>query len=283
MPGHRQAFAALRSRASGGGGRARPRYRRPDLRLCQIHPRQQPRSAPRAQARHGREADRSSQHPWAALLQLGETICSNIPPSISFTRLAFRGWPRRSSKSPPTGKRTRSAITNGSRFSWIAKPPGGKTSGSPPGCARQTAEPGLCRGYRLSQSPRSRPPPVPKAGRGQVDRRSRQSGPDRADRRREKLVGLGARPSGLSGQSIRSLPARARLFEELALARGDGRYLRLLRSLGRVDLLILDDWGLEPLDAAARHDLLEIFEERYSRRSTVITSSFPRSLARAYR
>ena len=66
-----------------------------------------------------------------------------------------------------------------------------------------------------------------------------------------------------------------RLFEELALGRGDGRHPRLLRSLGRVDLLILDDWGLEPLDAGARHDLLEILEERYGRRSTMITSQLP--------
>ena len=49
----------------------------------------------------------------------------------------------------------------------------------------------------------------------------------------------------------------------------------MLRSLARADLLILDDWGLEPLDAAARHDLLEILEERYSRRSTLITSQLP--------
>jgi len=42
-----------------------------------------------------------------------------------------------------------------------------------------------------------------------------------------------------------------------------------------VQLLILDDWGLEPLDAAARHDLLEILEERYGRRSTIITSQIP--------
>ncbi len=66
-----------------------------------------------------------------------------------------------------------------------------------------------------------------------------------------------------------------RLFEALALARGDGRHPRLLRNLGRADLLILDDWGLEPLDAAARHDLLEIIEERYGRRSTMITSQLP--------
>jgi len=66
-----------------------------------------------------------------------------------------------------------------------------------------------------------------------------------------------------------------RLFADLALARGDGRHPRLLRALGRVDLLILDDWGLEPLDAAARHDLLEILEDRYGRRSTIVTSQLP--------
>ena len=66
-----------------------------------------------------------------------------------------------------------------------------------------------------------------------------------------------------------------RLFTDLALARGDGRHLRLLRNLGRVDVLVLDDWGLEPLDAAARQDLLEILEERYGRRSTIVTSQLP--------
>jgi DNA replication protein DnaC len=66
-----------------------------------------------------------------------------------------------------------------------------------------------------------------------------------------------------------------KLFSDLALARGDGRYARILRTLHRVELLILDDWGLEPLDAGARHDLLEILEERYARRSTLITSQIP--------
>ena len=54
-----------------------------------------------------------------------------------------------------------------------------------------------------------------------------------------------------------------KLFPELALARGDGRYARILRGLTGVQLLILDDWGLEPLDAGARRDLYEILEERY--------------------
>jgi len=63
-----------------------------------------------------------------------------------------------------------------------------------------------------------------------------------------------------------------KLFGDLTLARGDGRYGRLFRALGGVQVLILDDWGLEPLNAAARHDLLEILEERYGRRSTIVIS-----------
>ena len=66
-----------------------------------------------------------------------------------------------------------------------------------------------------------------------------------------------------------------KLFSNLALARGDGRHERFLRKLGSVQLLILDDWGLEPLDALARHELLEILEERYGRRSTIVTSQLP--------
>lgn len=68
-----------------------------------------------------------------------------------------------------------------------------------------------------------------------------------------------------------------KLFATLALARGDGRYARLLRTLGAVQLLVLDDWGLEPLDEQARRALLEILEERYCRRSTIVTSQVPAS------
>jgi DNA replication protein DnaC len=66
-----------------------------------------------------------------------------------------------------------------------------------------------------------------------------------------------------------------RLFSDLVLARGDGRYARLMRALGGVKLLILDDWGLEPLTAEQRHDLLEIVEDRYGRGATLITSQIP--------
>jgi DNA replication protein DnaC len=66
-----------------------------------------------------------------------------------------------------------------------------------------------------------------------------------------------------------------KMFADLALARGDGRYPRLMRAIGGVKLLILDDWGLEPLGPEQRHDMLEIVEERYGRGATLITSQIP--------
>jgi DNA replication protein DnaC len=66
-----------------------------------------------------------------------------------------------------------------------------------------------------------------------------------------------------------------RLFEALALARGDGRYARLLKALSRVELLILDDWGLAPFSTEQRRDLLEVVDDRHQRGSTIITSQVP--------
>jgi DNA replication protein DnaC len=66
-----------------------------------------------------------------------------------------------------------------------------------------------------------------------------------------------------------------RLLEALALARGDGRYARMLKTLARAHLLLLDDWGLTPLNAEQRRDLLEIIDDRHGRASTIITSQLP--------
>ena len=66
-----------------------------------------------------------------------------------------------------------------------------------------------------------------------------------------------------------------RLFTALALARGDGRYGKLLKSIAKVKLLILDDWGPEQLSADQRRDLLEIVEDRYDAGSILITSQLP--------
>jgi len=66
-----------------------------------------------------------------------------------------------------------------------------------------------------------------------------------------------------------------RLFEDMALARLDGRFPKLVDKLARVQLLILDDWGTHSLTDQQRLDLLELFEERYQRRSTIITAQLP--------
>ena len=68
-----------------------------------------------------------------------------------------------------------------------------------------------------------------------------------------------------------------RLFDELELAHGDGRFPRLFRSLTKTQLLILDDWGPDRLTASQRRDLMEIVEDRYGAGSTLITSQLPLS------
>ena len=76
---------------------------------------------------------------------------------------------------------------------------------------------------------------------------------------------------GLSTRYVR-LP---RLLEELRIAHGDGSWARLMGQLARIDLLILDDWGQQPLAAGQRQDLMEVIEERHGRRSTLIASQLP--------
>jgi DNA replication protein DnaC len=66
-----------------------------------------------------------------------------------------------------------------------------------------------------------------------------------------------------------------RLLQELGIARADGRYSKLLAELARTDLLVLDDWGLAPLNDEQRRDLLEILDDRFNARSTLVTSQLP--------
>jgi DNA replication protein DnaC len=66
-----------------------------------------------------------------------------------------------------------------------------------------------------------------------------------------------------------------RLFADLDLAHGDGRFPRLFRMLVKLDLLILDDWGPDRLSASQRRDLMEIVEDRHGRGSMLITSQLP--------
>jgi DNA replication protein DnaC len=66
-----------------------------------------------------------------------------------------------------------------------------------------------------------------------------------------------------------------KLFEALAIARGDGRHARMLKAIERTELLILDDWGLSVPASSERRDLLEILEDRHGRGSTIVTSQLP--------
>lgn len=66
-----------------------------------------------------------------------------------------------------------------------------------------------------------------------------------------------------------------RLWQELKVAKADGTYTRWLSQLAKIDILILDDWGLVTPDHEQRRDLLEILDDRYQQRSTIITSQLP--------
>ena len=76
---------------------------------------------------------------------------------------------------------------------------------------------------------------------------------------------------GLSVRYLR-LPT---LLEQLRIAHGDGSYVRLMGQLLKTDLLILDDWGIQPLTRQQRNDLMEVIEDRHDRRSTLIASQLP--------
>jgi len=69
-----------------------------------------------------------------------------------------------------------------------------------------------------------------------------------------------------------------RLLQELSVAKGDGRYLRLMAAIARTELLVLDDWGLDNPTQEQRRILLELLDDRYERGSTLIASQFPTDL-----
>ena len=77
--------------------------------------------------------------------------------------------------------------------------------------------------------------------------------------------------SGFSVAYYRS----SRLLQELNVARGDGSYGRVLSRLAKVSLLVIDDWLINPIKEPERRDLLEVFEDRYERGSTLLTTQLP--------
>jgi len=76
------------------------------------------------------------------------------------------------------------------------------------------------------------------------------------------------------GRTVRYLRL-PRLMQELPIAKADGRYAKLLRDYAKADLLLLDDFGLMPLNDDTRRDLLEILDDRHNRKSTLVTSQLP--------
>ena len=77
-------------------------------------------------------------------------------------------------------------------------------------------------------------------------------------------------------KGFRSLYRRAStLFDELTLARADGTYVRLLARIARIDVLIIDDWGLVPVSEEERRYLSEIIDDRHNLKSTIMTSQLP--------
>ncbi len=66
-----------------------------------------------------------------------------------------------------------------------------------------------------------------------------------------------------------------KLLNELKISHADGTYLKFIKKLTRVDVLIMDDWGLSDFSDSDRRDMLEIFEDRYNVRSTIIATQFP--------
>lgn len=66
-----------------------------------------------------------------------------------------------------------------------------------------------------------------------------------------------------------------RLFQDLDIGRADGRYAKMMRQFAKADVMIMDEWGLAVLTDQHRRDLLEILDDRYNMRATIITSQLP--------
>lgn len=100
--------------------------------------------------------------------------------------------------------------------------------------------------------------------------------PHRTERDRQKRLGVRARATCACRQGSTACTLHLpRLVTELAIARGDDRYRKLLAPLARLEVILLDDFGLAALTEEQRRDLIESLEDRYERRCTVVTSQYP--------
>ena len=198
------------------------------------------------------------------------------PPPTAYASSASPAWPGRSRSSdgtptlPISASRTAWPCWSSARR-WSATP-----SGWPPGCGSRAC---------ASRPPRRTLIIVPPAA--SIAACSRKlTGGEWIERHQDLLV-TGPTGTGKTWLSC-ALGHRAcrdnrsvlyqrvpRLLEALGSARGDGRYGRMLKTLARVQLLILGDWAITPLTAEQRRDLMEIVDHRHDRASTIVTSQVP--------
>src|SRR3954447_10408623 len=255
---------------------ARHRDRGAHLWICPLHPRPQARSTRRAAACRGRRVDPPSQHPRLALLPIGDNALLTHPTLDLLRQLGLAGMAKAFGEIEASGEAA--TLTHPE---WLALLLDQEASHR-----RDRRLHARLRYARLRHQ----------AAVEDVDYRAAR-GLDRALFQKlaegawidahENLILCG--PTGVGKSWLASaLGHKAcrdnrsvlyqripKLFADLALARGDGRYARLLRALAGAPLVVLDDWGLQPLGAAARHDLLEILEGRYARRAPLVTSQIP--------
>ena len=282
LPRHPAAGSFGHGRAPGRGGRARHGDRRADLSLGQIHSRQQARPAGCGSAGAGAQAAASPQHPRRRLLPL--TPSSRRTPMLTHPTLDQLNQLGLLGMAAAFGEVADADVASLTHAEWLAL----------------LLEREISYRHDRRLAARLRYAKLRhQAAVEDVDYRTTR-GLDRALFEKlamgewiaahDNLILCGPTGAGKSWLAS-ALGHRAcrdnrsvlyqrvpKLFADLALARADGRHRRLMRGLISPQLLILDDWGLEPLDAGARHDLLEILEDRYGRRSTIVTSQVPLEL-----
>lgn len=133
-----------------------------------------------------------------------------------------------------------------------------------------------CPRMSTTAPPWARPPLVRHAAQGRLDQKAMRTAPlsgRPASGKAGLAVHLVTRPAGTT--TLYFTPGCRGCSKNWTLPGGDGRLTSRMKSIAAVELLILDDWGLQAIDANARHYLLEMLEDRYSRRSTLVTSQLP--------
>ena len=216
--------------------------------------------------RHGRAGDRAREHPWPPLLPLRRQHAMLTHPTIDQLRaLKLDGMAEAFVELQSQDTAGISRPPNGWRCCSIARRRIAAPSASRAGCATRSC----ATARRQSRTSTTVPPDG-------STRRCSSNSPPAAGSPSIAICSSPGRAASASRGSVCALAQRAcrdgytvhyarvpRLFADLELAHGDGRFARLFRTLTKADLLILNDWGPDRLSANQRRDLMEIVEDRY--------------------